>query len=66
MKWLDVEDIAEALEEEYPNIDIYALRFTELHKYVINLEGFDDEPNKSNEKILEAIQGEWFEIRNNK
>jgi FeS assembly protein IscX len=64
MKWIDVEDIAESLEESYPDLDIMKLRFTDLHKYILNLDEFDDAPEKSNEKILEAIQAAWYELRN--
>jgi FeS assembly protein IscX len=37
------------------------VRFTDLHRWVMELEGFDDDPNRSNEKILEAIQAAWIE-----
>lgn len=63
MKWKDVTDIAIALEEKFPDKDNLNLRFTDLHKWVIELEEFDDEPNKSNEKILEAIQMAWINER---
>ena len=56
MKWLDVIDIAIELEEKYPDVDNINLGFTDLHSWVINLDGFSDDPNNSNEKILEAIQ----------
>ena len=39
------------------------LRFTDLHRWVIEIPGFDDDPNRSNEKILEAIQQAWIEER---
>jgi len=39
------------------------VRFTDLHRYVTGLEGFDDDPAASNEKILEAIQMAWLEHR---
>ncbi|QUI60363.1 Fe-S cluster assembly protein IscX [Wolbachia endosymbiont of Spodoptera picta] len=56
MKWLDIEDIAEALEEKFPNEDIISIRFTELKRKVLDLEEFDDDEKYCNEKILEAIQ----------
>lgn len=43
MKWLDIEDIAEALEEKFPNEDIISIRFTELKRKVLDLEEFDDD-----------------------
>tara|TARA_B100001057_G_C22678225_1_gene882709 strand:+ start:539 stop:730 length:192 start_codon:yes stop_codon:yes gene_type:complete len=63
MKWSDTFDIAIALEEKYPEEDNINLRFTDLHSWIISLEGFDDDSNKSNEKILEAIQMAWIEER---
>jgi len=63
MKWIDIEDIAEKLENKYPNEDIITLRFTTLHKWVTEISDFADDPNKSNEKILESIQAKWIELR---
>lgn len=63
MKWTDTLDIVLALEEKFPDTNILSLRFTELHKMVRELDGFDDDPNKSNEKILEAIQMTWLDER---
>lgn len=61
MKWTDVQVIAEALYDAHPDIDPKVIRFTDLHAWVMALDGFDDEPNNSNEKILEAIQQIWIE-----
>jgi len=63
MKWGDVIDIAIALEEAHPGVDNVNLRFTDLHAWVCALADFDDDPNKSNEKILEAIQMAWIDER---
>jgi FeS assembly protein IscX len=63
MKWIDVRDIAIELEETHPDADVVNLRFTDLHKWVCALPGFDDDPKRSNEKILEAIQAAWLEER---
>ncbi|MEK7820029.1 MAG: Fe-S cluster assembly protein IscX [Pseudomonadota bacterium] len=63
MKWTDVSDIAIELEDAYPDADVVNLRFTDLWKWVQALPGFADDPNKSNEKILEAIQAAWIEER---
>ncbi|WP_353287911.1 Fe-S cluster assembly protein IscX [Wolbachia endosymbiont (group B) of Gerris lacustris] len=63
MKWLDIEDIAEALEEKFPNEDIISIRFTELKKKILDLKEFDDNEKHCNEKILEAIQAAWIEER---
>ena len=64
MKWKDIYQIAAALEEVHPDKDNINLRFTDLHKWICELEEFNDDPNKSNEKILEAIQMAWIDERN--
>ena len=61
MKWTDVQAIAEALFDAHPDIDPKVIRFTDLHAWVMALDGFSDEPNNSNETILEAIQQLWIE-----
>ena len=61
MKWTDTLEIAIALMEKFPDQDPKAIRFTDLHQWVCQLDGFDDEPNRSGEKILEAIQMAWIE-----
>ncbi|MBN9662589.1 MAG: Fe-S cluster assembly protein IscX [Acidobacteria bacterium] len=61
MTWTDFEDIGIALFEQHPEIDPLTVRFTDLHKMVTSLEGFDDDPEKSNEAKLEAIQMAWHE-----
>ena len=63
LKWSDVTDIAILLEEKYPNEDNVNLRFTDLHKWIVDLNEFDDSPEASNEKILEAIQMAWIDER---
>ena len=61
MKWTDVQEIAVALYEKFPEQDPTTVRFTDLHKWVMELEGFDDDANRSGEKILEAIQMAWID-----
>jgi len=61
LKWTDSLDIAIDLIERYPDIDPKYIRFTDLHKWVVELEDFEDNPDNSNEKILEAIQMNWIE-----
>ena len=61
MKWTDTLDIAMALVEAHPDVDPKAIRFTDLHRWVMALPEFDDDPNRSNEKILEAIQMQWID-----
>lgn len=59
--WTDTEEIAIALLDAHPNLDPLTVRFTQLHSWVMSLPGFSDDPQKSNEKILEAIQMKWLE-----
>jgi FeS assembly protein IscX len=61
MKWTDTQDIAIALSEKYPDVDPKTIRFTDLFTWVQALDGFDDDPKRCGEKILEAIQGAWME-----
>jgi FeS assembly protein IscX len=61
MKWTDTQDIAIALSDAHPDIDPRTLRFTDLHKWVCELDEFDDDPKRSGEKILEAIQEAWID-----
>ena len=56
LKWTDSLDIAIELDEKYPDVDPQHIRFTDLHKWICELDNFEDDPEKSNEKILEAIQ----------
>ena len=61
MTWLDAEDIGIALWEKFPSIDPLTVRFTDMREKVLQIEGFDDDPNASNESKLEAIQMAWYE-----
>ncbi|MEO8188191.1 MAG: Fe-S cluster assembly protein IscX [Burkholderiaceae bacterium] len=60
MKWIDSEEIAIALFEKFPDVDPRTVRFTDLRRWVCELENFSDDPNRSGEKILEAIQMAWI------
>ena len=59
--WLDVLEIAIELNDKFPDFDPQWISFPDLHKKVCELENFIGDPNKSNEKILEAIQMHWIE-----
>ena len=61
MKWTDTQEIAIALYDKFPDTDPKTIRFTDLHKWVMELPGFSDDPNRSGEKILEAIQMAWID-----
>lgn len=63
MKWTDTREIAIALFDKFPDVDPLTLRFTDLHHRVTELQGFDDDPKRSNEKILESIQMHWLDER---
>ncbi len=58
--WTDVNAIAEDLLEAHPEIDPQFVRFTDLHRWICELPHFQDDPKRSNEKILEAIQAAWI------
>lgn len=60
LKWVDTLDIAIELSEKHPDIDPQWINFVDLRKLVVGLEGFDDLPDKANEKILESIQQNWI------
>jgi FeS assembly protein IscX len=61
MKWTDSREIAIALAEKFPDADPTRVNFVDLRDWVLGLDGFDDDPKRSGEKILEAIQAAWME-----
>jgi FeS assembly protein IscX len=61
MQWTDVRDIAIELSERHPDVKPLTVRFTDMHRWITELPGFSDDPQKSNEKILEAIQMAWLD-----
>lgn len=61
LTWVDIEDIAIGLADRFPDLDPLTVRFTDLLRWVTEVEGFDDDPKASNEKKLEAIQMAWHE-----
>lgn len=63
LKWTDSLDIAIELDEQHPDVDPQYIRFTDLHAWVCALAEFDDDPEQSNERILEAIQMAWLDER---
>ena len=64
MLWTDVNDIAIELYEKYPEVDPQYVLFTDLRAWVLDLDDFEDAADRSNEKILEAIQMLWMEEMN--
>ncbi|MEJ2610736.1 MAG: Fe-S cluster assembly protein IscX [Candidatus Thiodiazotropha sp.] len=63
LKWTDSINIAIELDEAYPDEDPRYINFVDLRSWVIALDDFDDEPQHSGEKILEAIQAAWIDER---
>mgnify|MGYP001407521609 FL=1 len=61
LDWLDVLDIAIELNDRFPDVDPQWINFPDLHKKICDLDNFIGDPEKSNEKILEAIQMHWIE-----
>ncbi|GJI94635.1 Fe-S assembly protein IscX [Duganella caerulea] len=61
MKWTDITAIAEALYDKHPDVDPAAIRFTDLHNWIVDLEEFDDDHTRGGEKVLEAIQQAWID-----
>ena len=61
LRWSDVHEIGFRLSEAHPDVAPLTVRFTDLHRWVTELEGFADDPKKSNEGILEAIQMAWLD-----
>ena len=61
MKWVDSREIAIALADKFPDTDPTRINFVDLRDWVLGLDGFDDDPKRSGEKILEAIQAAWME-----
>lgn len=61
LKWSDVEELAIQLAEKFPDLDPLTVRFTDLHRWVTELDDFSDDPKASTEGKLEAIQMAWLE-----
>ena len=61
LTWSDIEDLGIRLHEKFPQTDPLTVRFTDLHRWVCELDGFSGDPKASNEKKLEAIQMAWYE-----
>jgi FeS assembly protein IscX len=61
LKWVDSLDIAIELDEKFPDVDPMHVNFVDLRNWVLELEEFDDDPEHSGERILEAIQMAWIE-----
>ena len=61
LKWVDVLDIAIELDEAHPDVDPLTINFVDLREWVLALPDFDDDPNHSGEKVLEAIQQAWID-----
>lgn len=63
LRWSDTRAIGEELCDEHPEVDPLTLSFVKLHAMICELDDFDDDPEASNEKILEAILTVWLDER---
>ena len=61
LNWNNAREIGERLFEKYDTLNPLTVRFTDMHKWVLDLEDFEGKPEASNEKLLEAIQMAWYE-----
>ena len=61
LKWTDVDAIAEILYDRFSDLDPLSIRFTDLHKWIMEIEQFDDSPERAGERVLEAVQMAWYE-----
>ncbi|GMR01338.1 MAG: Fe-S cluster assembly protein IscX [Gammaproteobacteria bacterium] len=61
LKWVDSLEIAIELDEAHPDVDPQYVNFVDLRQWVLDLEDFNDDPEHSGERILEAIQLAWIE-----
>jgi FeS assembly protein IscX len=61
LKWIDSLEIAIELDETYPDVDPKSVNFVDLRQWIIDLDDFDDDPEHSGERILEAVQLAWIE-----
>lgn len=61
LKWTDVLEIAIALAERHPDVDPRFVNFVDLRNWILQLPDFSDDPSRSGEKVLEAIQQAWLD-----
>ena len=61
LSWEHIDDLGLSLYEAHPDVDPLTVRFRDLHKWVVALPGFSDDPKGSNEGVLEKIQMQWHE-----
>ena len=61
LKWTDVDAIAEILYDRFSDLDPLSIRFTDLHQWIMEIEQFDDDPERAGERVLEAVQMAWYE-----
>jgi len=61
LMWDQIEDIAYELYELQPDVDPLTVCFTDMLKWITELPDFADDPAKSTEGKLEAIQMAWLE-----
>jgi FeS assembly protein IscX len=61
LHWTDITDIAIELLEAHPDVDPLSINFVDLRSWIVALPGFQDDPERCGEKLLEAIQAAWID-----
>ncbi len=61
LTWDQTDSNALALNEKFPELDPTHIRYTDLHKWIVELPDFGDDPQASTEGKLEAIQMAWLD-----
>ncbi|MFN2130999.1 MAG: Fe-S cluster assembly protein IscX [Anaerolineae bacterium] len=61
LHWDDLDAIAEALAQAYPDVHPLDLSIPALFRRILSLPGFEDDPDAATEEILEKTQMRWHE-----
>lgn len=63
MHWLDVEEIARQLEENYHDEYVPHMKLLDLQQMITSLSDFEDHEVEVQRATLEEIRDKWEEIR---
>jgi nitrogen fixation NifU-like protein len=63
LHWHDFGRMVRALHAAYPDAEPLDLTMTKLFKMILNLPGFDDDPDAVREDQLEKLQMAWHDVR---
>ena len=61
LTWESTYAIALALKKAHPSIDMETVTLSDIQKWTLALENFDDDPALVNDEILSAIYQDWYE-----